>query len=65
MNIKTLAQIIKAAACICTILFLLDHNAQMATVSILTVILATLEETEEWFNQFYINVLDILKEVSE
>lgn len=25
---------------------------------------ATLEETEEWFNQFYIDVLDILKEVS-
>lgn len=23
---------------------------------------ATLEETEEWFNQFYIDVLDILKE---
>lgn len=23
----------------------------------------TLEETEEWFNQFYIDVLDILKEV--
>ena len=44
MNIKTLAQIIKAAACICTILFLLDHNAQMATVSILTGILASLEE---------------------
>lgn len=26
---------------------------------------ATLEEIEEWFNQFYIDVLDILKEVSE
>lgn len=26
---------------------------------------ATLEETEEWFNQFYIDVLDILKEVKE
>jgi predicted aldo/keto reductase-like oxidoreductase len=25
----------------------------------------TLEEIEEWFNQFYIDVLDILKEVSE
>ena len=24
---------------------------------------ATLEETEDWFNQFYIDVLDILKEV--
>lgn len=23
---------------------------------------ATLEETEDWFNQFYIDVLDILKE---
>ncbi len=44
MNIKTLLQIIKIVACICTILFLLDHNAQMATVSILTVILASIEE---------------------
>ncbi len=44
MNIKTSLQIIKIAACICTILFLLDHNAQMATVSILTGILASLEE---------------------
>lgn len=26
---------------------------------------STLEETEEWFNRFYIDVLDILKEVSE
>ena len=26
---------------------------------------STLEEIEEWFNQFYIDVLDILKEVSE
>ena len=26
---------------------------------------ATLEEIEAWFNQFYINVLDILNEVSE
>ena len=26
---------------------------------------ATLEEIEVWFNQFYINVLDILNEVSE
>ncbi len=26
---------------------------------------ATLEETEKWFNQFYIDILDILKEVSE
>ena len=26
---------------------------------------ATLEETEDWFNQFYIDLLDILKEVSE
>ena len=26
---------------------------------------ATLEEIEEWFNKFYIDVLDILKEVSE
>ena len=25
----------------------------------------TLEEMEKWFNQFYIDVLDILKEVSE
>lgn len=26
---------------------------------------ATLEETEDWFNQFYIDVLDILKEVEK
>ncbi len=44
MNIKTLLQIIKIVACICTILSLLDHNAQIATVSILTGILASLEE---------------------